>query len=402
MALTNAQYDEIMREYQRRQNQVREALSAREREAYERIPELAGLDERIASESTAYARVLLAEDGTAEGSPAPRSGGESSMAPLSDEAGKAGGPAISRDSESRLPEDTARFQNDGHSRADLPAKDDRAGNHGAAHSQPPGISALKARIEEISSQKERLLKMAGFPKGYLEPEYFCADCQDTGYIGREKCHCFRQASIDLLYAQSNLRRSMQGETFSAFSLDYYPKTMTDPVTGLTAAEMARRALQECRHFVKDFDREPGNLFLSGDTGLGKTFLSHCVANALLESTHSVVYFSAFRLFELLADASFGRTDENEAGEMDRYIYDCDLLIIDDLGTEMTNSFVASELFLVLNERILRRKSTMISTNLSLASIADLYSERVLSRISSNYRMLRLIGDDIRIQKRIHT
>ncbi|MCC8044966.1 MAG: ATP-binding protein [Clostridiales bacterium] len=341
MALTNAQYDEIMREYQRRQNQVREALSAREREVYDRIPELARLDERIASESTAYARALLAEDGTAEDSPASRSGGGES-----------------------------------------------------------GISALKTRIEEISAEKERLLKRAGFPKGYLEPEYFCADCQDTGYIGQEKCHCFRQAIIDLLYAQSNLRRSMQGETFNAFSLDYYPETMTDPVTGLTAAEMARRALQECRRFVRDFDQEPDNLFLSGDTGLGKTFLSHCVANALLESTHSVVYFSAFRLFELLADASFGRVDANEAGEMDRYIYDCDLLIIDDLGTELTNSFVASELFLVLNERILRRKSTLISTNLSLASIADLYSERVLSRITSNYRMLRLIGDDIRIQKRI--
>ncbi|MCD7882266.1 MAG: ATP-binding protein [Lachnospiraceae bacterium] len=385
MALTNAQYDEIMREYQRRQSQVQEALLAREREVYERIPELAGLDERIAAESTAYARALLAEDGETDGPAITRDDGHSS-ANLSAEDGETDGPAITRD--------------DGHSSANLSAKDGAADNRGAEYLQPSGIAALKARIDEISAQKERLLKKAGFPKNYLEPEYFCADCQDTGYIGREKCHCFRQAIIDLLYAQSNLRRSMQGETFAAFSLDYYPETMTDPVTGLTAAEMARRALQECRSFVRDFDKEPGNLFLSGDTGLGKTFLSHCVANALLESTHSVVYFSAFRLFELLADASFGRVDESEAGEMDRYIYDCDLLIIDDLGTELTNSFVASELFLVLNERILRRKSTMISTNLSLASIADLYSERVLSRISSNYRMLRLIGDDIRIQKRM--
>ncbi|MCD8104916.1 MAG: ATP-binding protein [Lachnospiraceae bacterium] len=336
MALTNAQYDEIMREYQRRQNQAREGLAGREREVYGSIPELARLDACIAAESTAHARALLLEDGAG----------------------------------------------------------------GAETAEDAGIYSLRARIDALSARKAQLIREAGYPGDYLKPEYCCPDCQDTGYIGQEKCHCFRQAIIDLLYAQSNLRESMKGEVFSTFSLEYYPDTMTDSVTGLTAADMARRAFNECRRFVRDFDKEADNLFLSGDTGLGKTFLSHCVANALLESTHSVVYFSAFRLFELLADASFGRVEESEAGEMDRYIYDCDLLIIDDLGTELTNSFVASELFLVLNERILRRKSTLISTNLSLAAIADLYSERVLSRITSNYRMLRLIGDDIRIQKRI--
>ncbi|MCD7736723.1 MAG: ATP-binding protein [Lachnospiraceae bacterium] len=335
MGLTNTQYDEIMRGYQRLQNQNRQELTRREQEAYRRIPELSCLDAQIASASTACARALLDEE---------------------------------------------------------PAE--RAASEGNTE-----IAALRSQIARISARKAQLLKEHGFPADYLAPEYHCPDCQDTGYIGREKCHCFRQAAIDLLYAQSNLRDSIKDERFSGFSLTYYPESMTDPVTGLTAASMASRALNECRRFVREFDMETQNLYLSGDTGLGKTFLSHCIANALLESAHSVVYFSAFRLFDLLADSSFGRSEESEADEMERYIFDCDFLIIDDLGTELVNSFVSSRLFLVLNERILRRKSTMISTNLPLAAIAERYSERVLSRISSNYRMLRLIGDDIRIQKK---
>ena len=159
-------------------------------------------------------------------------------------------------------------------------------------------------------------------------------------------------------------------------------------------------LDECRKFVENFDTSFENLFLYGDTGLGKTFLSHCIARELLDTTHSVIYFSAFRLFELFADATFGRNSDQMSEELEQHIFDCDFLIIDDLGTEMTNTFVSSQLFLVLNERILRQKSTLISTNLALGTFADTYSERVFSRISSSYTMLKLIGDDIRIQKKL--
>ena len=220
------------------------------------------------------------------------------------------------------------------------------------------------------------------------------------WIRDRKCHCFRQAEIDLLYMQSNLRESLKTEHFGAFSLSYYSDKRTDPVTGLSAAATAQRTYEECRRFVREFDDRFENLFLYGDTGLGKTFLSHCVAKELLESAHSVIYFSSFRLFELFADSAFGRSSASEAGELEQHIFSCDLLIIDDLGTELVNSFVSSQLFHVLNERIMRRKSTLISTNLTLATFADTYSERVFSRISSNYTMLKLIGDDIRIQKKI--
>lgn len=262
------------------------------------------------------------------------------------------------------------------------------------------VDELRRQIEGLSARKARLLTDAGYPADYLAPRYRCPDCQDTGYIGSRKCHCFRQAAIDLLYMQSNLREILKTENFSHFSFDYYSDGILDPVTGLTALQTAQRTYRECRRFVEEFDERFENLFLYGDTGLGKTFLSHCIARDLLESTHSVIYFSSFRLFELFADSAFGRSGGEAADELEQHIFECDFLIIDDLGTELVNSFVSSQLFHVLNERILRRKSTLISTNLTLATFADTYSERIFSRISSNYTMLKLIGDDIRLQKKI--
>ena len=138
-------------------------------------------------------------------------------------------------------------------------------------------------------------------------------------------------------------------------------------------------------------------YFYGDTGIGKTFLSNCIAKELLDSRHSVIYFTAFQLFDILSKGVFKR--DEEALLSHRNIFDCDLLIIDDLGTELSNSFTTSQLFLCINERILRQKSTIISTNLGMNQLADIYSERVLSRISSNYTLLKLFGADIRILKR---
>ena len=219
-------------------------------------------------------------------------------------------------------------------------------------------------------------------------------CQDTGYVGNQKCTCFKKAEIELLYTQSNLKEILKKENFDHFSFDYYSDTMKNEATGLTERETARRAYDIARGFVRNFDSSFENLFLYGDTGVGKTFLSHCIAHDLLESAHCVMYFSAFDLFELLADSKFSR-DKTEGQE---FVFDSDLLIIDDLGTELTNSFVSSQLFLCINERIMRRKSTIISTNLKLENFSDTYSERTFSRIASNYRMVKLEGKDIRIQK----
>lgn len=254
---------------------------------------------------------------------------------------------------------------------------------------------LKAAISLLSQERKALLLCNSYPEDYLELPYNCPLCQDTGYIGSQKCTCFKKAEIELLYAQSNLKEIIKKENFDHFSFDYYSDTMKNEATGLTERETARRAYDIARGFVRDFDSSFNNLFLYGDTGVGKTFLSHCIARELLESAHCVMYFSAFDLFDLLAGSTFSRKGSTEGEE---FVFDSDLLIIDDLGTELTNSFVSSQLFLCINERIMRKKSTIISTNLKLENFSETYSERTFSRIASNYHMVKLVGKDIRIQK----
>ena len=256
------------------------------------------------------------------------------------------------------------------------------------------VEDLKKDVAALAQERRTLLRSNGFSDDYLEPHYFCPLCQDTGYVDGQKCSCFKKSEVELLYTQSNLKEILKKENFEHFSFDWYSDTMKNEATGLTERETARRAYDIARGFVRNFDSSFENLFLYGDTGVGKTFLSHCIAHDLLESAHCVMYFSAFDLFELLADSKFSR-DKTEGQE---FVFDSDLLIIDDLGTELTNSFVSSQLFLCINERIMRRKSTIISTNLKLENFSDTYSERTFSRIASNYRMVKLEGKDIRIQK----
>lgn len=258
------------------------------------------------------------------------------------------------------------------------------------------VEELKKEVSLLAVERLSLLRQYGYPDDYLEPHYICPACQDTGYIENQKCSCFKKAEIELLYTQSNLKEILEKENFEHFSFDWYSDTIKNETTGLTARETARRAYNAALDFVRNFDSRFQNLFLYGSTGVGKTFLSHCIAHELLKSAHCVLYFSAYDLFDRVAQSTFTRRADADPGE--DFIYDCDLLIIDDLGTELTNSFVSSELFFCINERITRRKPTIISTNLTLEDFSATYSERTFSRIASNFQMLKLIGKDIRIQK----
>ena len=259
------------------------------------------------------------------------------------------------------------------------------------------VEDLKKDVAALAQERRTLLRSNGFSDDYLEPHYFCPLCQDTGYVDGQKCSCFKKSEVELLYTQSNLKEILKKENFEHFSFDWYSDTIKNEATGLTARQTAQRAYDTAWNFVQDFDSRFQNLFFYGSTGVGKTFLSHCIANALLESSHCVLYFSAFDLFDSMAQTAFSRKSETDPGE--NFILDCDLLIIDDLGTEMTNTFVASQLFSCLNERHLRKNSTIISTNLSLEELRDRYSDRVFSRITSHYDLCKLTGPDIRMYKK---
>ncbi len=261
------------------------------------------------------------------------------------------------------------------------------------------LSSLKEELDILRSSKKSLLISAGYPGDYLEPVYDCTDCKDTGYIGNEKCHCFKQAIIQLLYSQSNIKEFPTDADFKHFKLDFYPPTLYDKTTGRSARAMMEDTLKVCHRFVDTFGKEHQNLFFYGSVGVGKTFLSTCIAREIMNREFSVVYFSAPQLFNTLAQTKFDRNDA-DARNMAEYIYDCDLLIIDDLGSEYTNAFITAQFFTCINERLIHRKSTIISTNLSLESIADLYTERSFSRITSSYALLKIIGDDIRIKKKL--
>ena len=325
MALTNSQYNQLMRIYEQKQLDNENRLRKRFEEVYAKIPEIKSLDDSISRLSLQQARKLLNGDADA-------------------------------------------------------------------------LTALKKELHSLFEKKQALLLSAGYPEDYLELHYSCPDCKDTGYIGNEKCHCFKKAIIDLLYTQSNLQEILSRENFHTCTLDYYSSNHIDPLTGRSSLEAMKTALKTCHEFIDTFSSDFRNILLYGDTGVGKTFLSHCVAKELIEKSYSVIYFTASQLFDIFAKTVFDKDTDSET--VCEHIYDCDFLIIDDLGTEFSNSFTASQLFICLNERILREKSTMISTNLSLDDVKNIYSERTFSRITSAYTVLRLTGDDIRIQKKL--
>lgn len=251
------------------------------------------------------------------------------------------------------------------------------------------LEKLRESLASLREQKKQLLLSADLPTDYLEPVFSCPDCRDTGYIGREKCHCLRQAEISLLYEQSGIEDMLKRNNFSLLSYEYY--------TG-EALALFRHAVETCRSFIKNFNSDYRNLFFYGTVGTGKSFLSGCVAKELMDQGHSVIYFGAAGLFDLLSSVSFDVKNRDERQSTYSDLYRCDLLIIDDLGTELTNQFTASQLFSLLNERNLGKKSTLISTNFSLAELRDRYSDRIFSRITSNFEVCRLAGEDIRMYK----
>ena len=244
--------------------------------------------------------------------------------------------------------------------------------------------SLHDTLLKLREQKEKLLCEHGFPKDYLDPILSCADCRDTGFIGDEPCHCFTALSERFLQDSSNLQLLLKTENFEHLSYDYYKGKDLEWFT---------KAVERSKSFVRDFSSEYRNLLFFGTVGTGKTFLSCCIAGELIKQGFSVSYYEASEFFDMLYRKA---VDKSGAGPEEGIFPDCDLLILDDLGSEVHSQFSSSRLFDLLNTRFLRRRSMIISTNLDLPGLQERYSNRIFSRIFSQFEAIELSGGDIRI------
>ncbi len=262
------------------------------------------------------------------------------------------------------------------------------------------LDGLADANRALTRAKENLLVKNGYPADYLSPKYECSICKDTGYVNGERCSCFKKAVSNLIYSESNVRDIIREENFENFDYELYSDTPDhfDVVTGTMRSprDLVREVVGLAHEFIDSFDTEYHNLLIYGNTGVGKTFLSNCIAKELLDRSHSVLYYTAFRFFKYMENCKFTFDAAEETGTLSEdYLVDCDLLILDDIGTELSNTFTNSALYTVINERHLKRRPTIISTNLSLAGLEKRYSERIFSRLSKDYSLLEIVGSDIR-------
>lgn len=270
---------------------------------------------------------------------------------------------------------------------------------------------LKNETKLLFAERDAILASSGYPADYLDDIYTCPVCEDTGYVDGHRCECFNRKLIDNLYQQSNLKYILDKENFDTFNTDYYSK---EAISGrpFTPYENICSVLDKLHIYIDRFEQHfadttssdkrikniKPNLLFYGETGLGKTFLTNCVAKELLDRGHSVLYLSANDLFENLI-SKYVMNNVTELEDLYKLVYNCELLIIDDLGTELTNNFVRSQLFEVINQRSLSGASTVISTNLDMERLNEAYSQRVVSRLIENYTIFNIYGKNIRYEKR---
>ena len=267
----------------------------------------------------------------------------------------------------------------------------------AAFTQGGDAEALmeKARLENLGLQQERkALAALHFEEGWLDDSPICDRCGGEGYVGTAMCECLRELCRQEQRKELTLLSGGR-ESFHQFRLDYY-SDRPDPKFGASPRAIMERNFQNCRRYATMFAPASGNLLFVGGTGLGKTFLSACIARAVSDKGYSVVYETSAHLFNKLEQAKFNPTEETRR-EADRLL-SCDLLIVDDLGTEMPGQFVTAALYSLLNDRLLGGKPMVVSTNLNIDELAKRYSPQIASRLQGSFSMLPFVGEDIRVMK----
>ena len=256
-----------------------------------------------------------------------------------------------------------------------------------------GKEGLEQRIQSLEEQNTLLQKLRnetlekhGLPTDCTDPKYDCPDCTDTGYIGINMCHCFKAALAKCAFENSGLGALLKEQSFDTFDLSFYLDSKEN-------YEKMKLNLEKCKEYASSFDKNSPSLIFIGATGLGKTHLSTSVARCVIEKGYNVIYESAPKVFKDFNSEQF----KDESGLTEKY-FDCDLLILDDLGTEMHTSFTVSALYNLINSRINDGKTTIINTNLSIEELRKTYNDRITSRIFGCFEPLVFSGKDIRLQK----
>ena len=253
----------------------------------------------------------------------------------------------------------------------------------------------QVRAQNLALQRERQAIIdAHFGPDGLADGPICDHCGGSGYVGANMCQCLRALCSQEQKKELTLL-SAGAESFDQFRLDYYPDRI-DPKWGVNIRTIMDKTYQTCRKYAVGFDERSGNLLFSGDTGLGKTFLSACIARTVADRGYSVVYESAGHLFTKLERAKFDN-DEAAREEIKKYTA-CDLLIVDDLGTEMPSQFVTAALYSLINDRLLAGKAMIISTNLNTEDLTRRYNSQIASRLRGSFTRVAFLGDDIRVKK----
>lgn len=257
------------------------------------------------------------------------------------------------------------------------------------------MKAIEAEIKTLKQDKLILLTDMNIPHDYLELKYQCDQCEDTGFLNGTPCACYKKELIKVSYETANISKVLERENFSTFDINIFSDEFDENFKTTPRAHM-KETLSLCESFVFNFEQpNRQNFVFYGQTGLGKTFLCNCIAKALLDKNHTVIYQTAFRIIDIISQYRFS----NQKTESMRLAYEmllsCDLLIIDDLGTEMINSFSTTELFNIINTRLLHEKKTIISTNFTPQQMTEVYSDRITSRLFGGYDFIAFFGKDLR-------
>jgi DNA replication protein DnaC len=268
---------------------------------------------------------------------------------------------------------------------------------GDSGNQQELLDILHKKQMDLKMERVELLSESRYPRDYLDMRFQCKNCKDTGYLESKKCTCLVQKEIEQLYKKSNMSSNFKKENFDMFRLDYYSNESEEGK--VSPRENMKNIYMTTINYTRNFDAHEKNLFFIGKPGLGKTFLCNSIAKDLLDSGKSVIYQSAPDLIDAIRKYKFDFDKENENAPYLEELYNCDLLIIDDLGTELSTQFSNLAIYNILNRRLINNKKIIISTNLNTDELMGTYSERIYSRILGNFSMYKFFGDDIRLKIR---